>query len=191
MASSSPYALAPLGAQGLRVPRLGLGVMSAAFYGSGNAADDEAASLAAIDRMVELSQPHPAFLDTAYIYASPTGLHSEAIVGKAVAKHGRAAFVIATKFGGSAGGATPDSSSAAIAQQYAESVARLGCAPDLYYQHRPDPARATTEVVAELSRMVGEGKFKYIGLSEPTPAELRAAHAIHPITVRVAAPAAI
>lgn len=175
---ASPF-LHPLGSQGLLVPRIGLGVMSAAFYGSGDPAADEAASLAAIDAYVALCTPHPAFLDTAYIYSSPTGLHSESIVAKAIAKHGRAAFVIATKFGSSQ---PPCSSREVIASQYSESVARLGTTPDLYYQHRPDPARPTAEVVADLAQMVAEGKFKYVGLSECTPAELRAAHAVHPIS---------
>ena len=125
--------LFPLGPAGMRAPRLGLGVMSAAFYGSGDAAADEAASLAAIDALVALCAPAPAFLDTAWIYASPTGLHSEAIVGKAVAKHGRGALVIATKFGSNLN-APPDSSLETITRMYAESVARLGTAPDLYYQ---------------------------------------------------------
>lgn len=162
--------------------RLGLGVMSAAFYGSGDAATDEAHSLAAIDKAVELSAPQPAFLDTAFIYSNPNGLHSESIIAKAIAKHGRDKFIIATKFGSSPTGGAPDSSTATIHKQYAESVARLGCTPDLYYQHRPDATRPTAEVVGDLKQMVAEGKFKYIGLSECTPQELRAAHAVHPIS---------
>lgn len=172
--------LAPLGRQGMMVPRIGLGVMSLAFYGSGDAAADEAASLAAIDKLVAVCAPSPAFLDTAWIYASATH-HSEAIVGKAIAKHGRDSFVIATKFGANLT-TGPDSSRAAIHAQYAESVARLGTTPDLYYQHRPDPRRDVAEVVADLAEMVADGRIKYIGLSECTPDELRRAHAVHPVT---------
>ena len=174
--------MVPLGSQGLRVTRLGLGVMSAAFYGSGDAATDEAHSLAAIDKAVELSAPHPAFLDTAFIYSNPNGLHSESIIAKAIAKHGRDKFIIATKFGSSPTGGAPDSSTATIHKQYAESVARLGCTPDLYYQHRPDPKRSIKDVMADLKAMHSESKFKYIGLSECTPNELRDAHAIFPVS---------
>jgi aryl-alcohol dehydrogenase-like predicted oxidoreductase len=178
-----PVALAPLGAQGLMVPRIGCGIMSAAFYSSGSPAADEASQLEALDALVAFCAPAPAFVDTAWIYYHPTGLHSEEIVGKAVAKHGRAAFVIATKFGNlRPGQGPPNSSTAVIHEQYKESVARLGCAPDLYYQHRPDLTRPIEEVMADLKEMHGRGLFKYAGLSECTSAELRRAHAVFPVS---------
>lgn len=177
-----PVELVPLGRAGLKVPRIGLGVMSAAFYSSGDTAADEAAQLAAIDELVSICAPAPAFLDTAWIYSHPTGLHSEEIVAKAVAKHGRAAFVIATKCGLSPAGAPPNSSTATIHAQYADSVRRLGTTPDLYYQHRPDPARDTADVARDFAAMIAEGKFKFYGLSECSPSELRRAHAVHPCT---------
>ncbi len=53
-----------LGSQGLRVTRLGLGAMGmTAFYGADPAAA-EAESLATLAKAVELSAPHPAFIDT-------------------------------------------------------------------------------------------------------------------------------
>nr|CAB3477636.1 unnamed protein product [Digitaria exilis] len=36
--------------------------------------------------------------------------------------------------------------------------------------------------VAELKKLVEEGKIKYIGLSEASPDTIRRAHAVHPIT---------
>ena len=74
-----PQTLFPLGSQGLRTPRIGLGVMSAAFYGSGDPSADEQQQLEAIDKLVELCAPSPAFLDTAFVYSHPTGLHSEQV----------------------------------------------------------------------------------------------------------------
>jgi len=177
-----PVALAPLGGQGMLVPRVGCGIMSAAFYSSGSPADDERAQLEALDALVAHCAPQPAFIDTAWIYRHPTGLHSEEIVGKAVAKHGRGAFVIATKFGSSLPPQAPCSSTETIRQQYGESVARLGCTPDLYYQHRPDLARDIADVMADLKTMHAEGAFKYVGLSECTSAELRRAHAVFPVS---------
>jgi aryl-alcohol dehydrogenase-like predicted oxidoreductase len=70
-----------------------------AFYNPDPAAT-EAESLAAIAKLVEMCAPHPAFIDTAYIYAHPaSGAHNETLVGKAIAIHGRDKFILATKFG--------------------------------------------------------------------------------------------
>lgn len=173
--------LVALGPAGLRVPPIGCGIMSVAYYGSGDAGADEASQLAAIDELVARSAPHPAFLDTAFIYAN-AHLTSEEVVGKAVAKHGRERFVIATKFGLLPGGQPPCSSREVIHAQFAESCRRLGTRPDLLYQHRQDPARPVEEVVADLAALVAAGEVKYIGLSEVTADELRRAHAVHPIT---------
>ena len=177
-----PVELVPLGTQGLMVPRIGCGIMSAAFYSSGDPAKDEADQLDALDELVAICAPSPAFIDTAWIYGHPTGLHSEEIVGKAVAKHGRDKFVIATKFGSVMPPAAPDSSTATIRAQYARSVERLGTAPDLYYQHRPDLNRRIEDVMGDLKAMHAEGKFKFAGLSECTSSELRRAHAVFPVS---------
>ena len=67
----------PLGSQGMMAPRIGCGIMSTSFYGSGDPAADEALQLAALDKLVDASAPAPAFVDTAWIYQHPTGLHSE------------------------------------------------------------------------------------------------------------------
>ena len=53
---------------------------------------------------------------------------------------------------------------------------------DLYYMHRRDPAIPFAESVGAMAELVREGKVKYLGLSEVTGAELREAHAVHPIT---------
>ena len=139
-------------------------------------------SVKSLPQAVALCAPSPAFVDTAWIYSHPTGLHSEEIVGKAVAKHGRAAFVIATKFGSQLPPNPPCSSTEVIRAHYADSARRLGTAPDLYYQHRPDLARPIEAVMADLKAMHAEGLFKYAGLSECTADELRRAHAVFPVT---------
>lgn len=53
---------------------------------------------------------------------------------------------------------------------------------DLYYMHRRDPAIPFAESVGAMAELVREGKVKHLGLSEVTGAELREAHAVHPIT---------
>ena len=80
-------------------------------------------------------------IDTAWIYASKSGDYNEALVGKAIAKHGRAKCVIATKCG--IDYATPErplnATRANIHKQLGESLARLGTTyVDLYYLHRVD-----------------------------------------------------
>lgn len=45
-----------------------------------------------------------------------------------------------------------------------------------------DPNTPIETTMAALKELVEEGKVKYVGLSECTPAELRRAHAVHPVT---------
>ncbi|GAA2662851.1 aldo/keto reductase [Streptomyces lunalinharesii] len=52
---------------------------------------------------------------------------------------------------------------------------------DLYYMHRRDPAVPLAESVGAMADLVREGKVRHLGLSEVTGAELREAHAVHPI----------
>ncbi|UUN26712.1 aldo/keto reductase [Streptomyces sp. FIT100] len=62
------------------------------------------------------------------------------------------------------------------------SLRRLGVeAIDLYYMHRRDPAVPLAESVGAMAELVAEGKVRHLGLSEVTGAELREAHAVHPI----------
>ncbi|MFI9720408.1 aldo/keto reductase [Streptomyces sp. NPDC052396] len=53
---------------------------------------------------------------------------------------------------------------------------------DLYYMHRRDTAVPLAESVGAMAELVREGKVKHLGLSEVTGAELREAHAVHPVT---------
>ncbi|MBN2192245.1 MAG: aldo/keto reductase [Polyangiaceae bacterium] len=53
---------------------------------------------------------------------------------------------------------------------------------DLYYQHRVDPETPIEDTVGAMAELVKEGKVKHLGLSECSPATLRRAHAVHPIS---------
>jgi aryl-alcohol dehydrogenase-like predicted oxidoreductase len=76
-----------------------------------------------------------------------------------------------------------DSSPANIRAAVAGSLKRLGTDHiDLYYQHRVDPKTPIEETIGVLAGLVAEGKIRYIGLSEASPATIRRAHAVHPIT---------
>ena len=52
---------------------------------------------------------------------------------------------------------------------------------DLYYLHRRNPDTPIEETVAAMAELVEAGKVRLLGLSEVSPATLRAAHAVHPI----------
>ena len=53
---------------------------------------------------------------------------------------------------------------------------------DLYYQHRVDRTVPIEETVGAMSRLVEEGKVRFLGLSEAAPATIRRAHRTHPIS---------
>jgi aryl-alcohol dehydrogenase-like predicted oxidoreductase len=164
---------------GLDVSRIGLGAMTmAGTYTSGGGLDD-AESIRAIHRALDLGVTH---IDTAEIYGP---FHSEELVGQAI-KNRRDQVVVATKFGlvsHSGGGPGVTDSSAANVRAAAEgSLTRLGTDHiDLYYQHRVDPNTPIEETAGALADLVAEGKVRHIGLSEAGPGTIRRAHAVHPL----------
>jgi aryl-alcohol dehydrogenase-like predicted oxidoreductase len=146
-----------------------------AFYGE----TDEAESVATIHRALELGIT---FLDTAELY----GLgRNEELVGRAIAGH-RDEVVLATKFWGHVnpdGTRRIDGSPEYVRAAIGRSLPRLGTDHvDLYYQHRVDPGTPIEETVGAMAELVTEGKVRHLGLSEASPATIRRAHAVHPIT---------
>jgi aryl-alcohol dehydrogenase-like predicted oxidoreductase len=168
----------PLGSQGLSVSRQGLGCMGMSeFYGPGD--DDE--SIATIVRALELGVT---FLDTSDVYGPHT---NERLVGRAIAGR-RDDVVIATKFGILRDPDDParrgvDGRPEYVKQACEASLRRLGIDHiDLYYQHRVDPGTPIEETVGAMGELVGEGKVRFLGLSEAAPETIRRAHATHPIS---------
>lgn len=171
-----------LGMTGPLVSEIGLGCMGmSSAYGERD--DDESARtlLRALDLGVD-------FLDTADIYGNGD---NERLIGRVLGVR-RDEFTLATKFGfrapgeGSATSATPgmrvDTSPAYVREACDESLRRLGFDHiDLYYAHRRDPAVPIEDTVAAMAGLVREGKVRHLGLSEVSPATLRAAHAVHRI----------
>jgi len=167
-----------LGTQGLEVTAIGLGCMGMSqSYGPA----DEGESIATLHRAIELGCT---FLDTAEVY----GPHkNEDLLGRAL-KGKRDQVVIATKFGfrirdGKQVGTERDSSPAHIREAVEGSLRRL-CTDhiDLYYQHRVDPAVPIEDVAAAVGELVRQGKVRYFGLSEAGVANIRRAHAVHPVS---------
>ena len=167
-----------LGTQGLEVGAVGLGCMGMSdFYGP----RDEAESIATIHRALDLGVT---LLDTADVY----GPHAnEELVGRALRGRRREAVAVATKFG-IVRGSDPTARGANGRPEYVRSccdasLKRLGLETiDLYYQHRVDPSTPIEETVGAMAELVRAGKVRYLGLSEASPATLRRAHAVHPIT---------
>ena len=161
----------------LIVSEIGLGCMGMSeFYGPG----DEEESLRTIHLALELGVT---FLDTADMYGPFT---NEVLVGKAITGQ-RERVVIATKFGNER---LPDGTRIGIngTPEYVRkacdaSLQRLGVDTiDLYYQHRVDKSTPIEDTVGAMAELVQAGKVKHLGLSEASPATIRRAHAVHPIT---------
>ena len=166
-----------LGKNGPNVSAIGLGCMSMSqSYG----ARDDAESIRAIHRALDLGVT---FFDTAAIYGQG---HNETLVGRALGAR-RGDIVLATKCGiipASPGpGIDADGSPAAIAASCDESLQRLETdVIDLFYLHRVDPKVPIEESVGALAGLVRAGKVRHIGLSEASPATIRRAQKVHPIT---------
>ena len=169
-----------LGGQGLVVSELGLGCMGLSdFYSSSGAT--EAQGIALIHRALALGVT---FLDTADVYGPHT---NERTVGKALQGR-RDSVVLATKFGfmrepGSSTNSRVNGSPDYVRAACEASLKRLGVEViDLYYQHRVDPNVPIEETVGAMAALVAQGKVRYLGLSEASPATVRRAHKVHPIS---------
>jgi aryl-alcohol dehydrogenase-like predicted oxidoreductase len=166
-----------LGKTGIKLSAVGLGCMSMNHaYGL----PDDGESIATLELALETGIN---FWDTADIYAN--GKNEELISKVLVPNRNR--IIIATKFGfrpydnGRYTGF--DGSPAYMKTAVEKSLKRLKTETiDLYYAHRIDPVIPVEEMVGAMSELVSQGKIRFIGLSEASPATIRKACGVHPIS---------
>lgn len=170
----------PMGSQGLQASVQGLGCMGFSFgyHMTNPVSDDEA--IAVIKRAGELGQ---SLLDTSDVYGPHT---NEKLLSRVLADH-RSEYTLCTKFANTIDMKTKTmvvrGDPEYVKQACDASLERLGIDTiDLYYQHRVDPKTPIAETVKAMAELVKEGKVSYLGLSEVNAQDLRAAHAVHPIT---------
>ena len=167
-----------LGNSTLRLGRIGLGCMGMSeFYGGSR---DEAAHVKTLHAAIELGIDH---FDTADMYGAG---HNETLLAKAFADRWDR-VTVATKFGMQRGpngewlglSGRPEY----VKEACDKSLQRLGVETiDLYYQHRPDPNVPVAESMGAMKELVEAGKVRFVGVSEFSAEQIRAAHAVHPIT---------
>src|ERR1700730_9464066 len=165
-----------LGRIGPEVSAIGLGCMSlSGVY----ATSDDTAAIPFLRRAIELGVD---FLDSSDAY----GLgQNEELLGRALASlptGQRDRIVLATKFGQDRRSGGVNGRPEYVEQACEASLKRLGVEViDLYYQHRVDPAAPVEDTVGAMSRLVEQGKVRYLGLCEARPERIRRAHTVHPI----------
>ncbi|KQV63792.1 aldo/keto reductase [Rhizobium sp. Root1220] len=167
-----------LGRQGLEVSAIGLGCMPMSqSYGPA----DEKEAIATLHRAIEIGCT---FFDTAEVYGPHT---NEDLLGRAF-KGRRQDVVIGTKFGfrirdGKQVGTETTSRPEDIRAAVEGSLRRLQTDHiDLLYQHRVDRTVPIEEVAGTVGELVSEGKVRFFGLSEAGVANIRRAHAVHPVS---------
>jgi aryl-alcohol dehydrogenase-like predicted oxidoreductase len=173
----TPMPQVQLGQDGPMIGIQGLGCMGMSeFYGETN----EAEARATLEKALELGVR---LFDTADMYG--IGANEEFLAPFIAASRGR--VVIATKFGYSRTPENPDdwridNRPEFIRAAVDRSLKRLGVdVIDLYYMHRRNDSVALEESIGAMADLVKAGKVKWLGLSAVSAAELRTAHAIHPI----------
>ena len=157
-----------LGRSDLKVSEISLG--SWLTYGGGVAQAEAAACLhAAFEAGIN-------FIDTANVYARGG---AESFLGEALAGVPRSRYVLATKVFFPMSERDRGLSAAQIEKQLDASLARLRTDHvDLYQCHRYDPETPLEETMLALDRAVRSGKVRWIGFSEWSPAQVRAALAL-------------
>lgn len=139
-------------------------------YGVGVERDGAAAC---IDRAFDLGIN---FIDTANVYGRGA---AETVLGDILKDRPRDSYVLATKVFGQMSDTDKGLSRGQIMKQVDASLRRLRVDHvDLYQCHRYDPDTPLEETMAALTEVVQQGKARYLGFSEWSPEQIRAAFAL-------------
>ncbi|SDI28483.1 aldo/keto reductase [Nonomuraea jiangxiensis] len=169
-----------LGHTGMEVPALGLGCMGLSeFY-------DATGPEQPLDTLRRAAELGVTFLDTSDFYG--IDFANELLIRDFLAEHGRDGISLATKFAAIRKPGTGELVGVRSDPEYVRdaceaSLRRLGVDHiDLYYLHHPDFTTPIEDTVGAMAELVAAGKIRHIGLSNVTAEQLRAGHAVHPIT---------
>jgi aryl-alcohol dehydrogenase-like predicted oxidoreductase len=163
-----------LGNSDLNVSVIGLGCFG---MSSGYGTPDDTESIATIHYALDNGVN---FFDTSNAYGAGK---NEELICKALKGGRRHKAVIATKFGNMGRGLPANGQPQQVVEACEKSLVRLGTdVIDLYLIHRIDTETPIEETVGAMSRLVEQGKVRYIGLSEASMDTLRKAHATHPVS---------
>jgi aryl-alcohol dehydrogenase-like predicted oxidoreductase len=156
-----------LGSSDLKVSEISLGSWLT-FAGGVEAVQTRACTQAAFDAGIN-------FFDTANVYGRGA---AERAWGEILSGHPRDSYILATKVWGPMSDDPADRglSGAQIAKQIDASLERLQTDyVDLYQAHRFDPDVPIEETIEALAQVVSDGKARYLGFSEWTPEQIKAA----------------
>jgi len=167
-----------LGQNGPLVSKLGLGCMRMSSIWGGPA-PDETESIATIRQALDNGIN---FLNTGDFYGAG---HNEMLVGRAIKGRRDDAF-ISVKFGAifhNGQWLGLDLRPIAIKNFINYSLTRLGVDTiDLYQPCRMNDSVPVEDIIGTIADLIGEGKVRYIGVSEITAEQLRKANDVHPIS---------
>ena len=164
-----------LGSAGIEVSAIGLGCWGmSGSYGPGNRKES-------IETIHEAFKQGINFFDTADIYGDG---HNEMLVGAAL-KNIRHRVVLASKFGfvgKENGNLSVNGRPEYVKKACDASLKRLGADYiDLYYLHRLDKNVPVEDTIGAMSRLVEQGKIRFIGLSEVSTETIKKAVKIYPV----------
>jgi aryl-alcohol dehydrogenase-like predicted oxidoreductase len=164
--------LRQLGSSNLQVSEISLG--SWLTYGLGVEND---AARACLDRAFEVGMN---FIDTSNVYGRGA---AEEFLGDALKERPRDSYVLATKlfFPMDDTGENQGLSRGQVFKQIDDSLRRLRTDyVDLYQCHRYDSETPLEETMEALTEVVRQGKARYLGFSEWTPAQIQSALDLSP-----------
>lgn len=172
------HAIRRIGPSGVEVSALGLGCMG--LSRGVMTPEREREAIYTIQSAIDQGMT---YLDTADFYSSGV---NEMLVGQAI-RGRRDKVFLSVKFGALV---APDgrlfgldARPKSIKNFVSYSLKRLGVdVIDLYQPGRADPDVPYEDTIGAIADLIKDGKVRYLGLSEVGAAQIRKAHAVHPVT---------